>query len=246
MKANEVLKLLGISRQTLTKYVKSGLIKATRGANSQYDYDRDSVLSVLQGRNAPLGHRNSLVSPAVNVCVFEGRKKGCTFWAVMKALMKCHQPGTSLLFICRDEKGLADVRQRIGNILKSYHAVLCGNRFELLSTGSSIELMVAGPGMVEPALAATHIFVDGFRVIGEPAPIRLKGNTETDIHDPANAYMADFLAALPDEYRCRVEYFATTDGMPRSAMDLFKLIESDKIFGPYLDMKLLSIGPHFL
>lgn len=45
MKAKEVLKLLRISRQTLSSYVKSGQIKAALLPNGQYDYDEDSVLS---------------------------------------------------------------------------------------------------------------------------------------------------------------------------------------------------------
>lgn len=47
MKAGEVLKLLRISRPTLTKYVKSGLIKVTILKNGRYDYDSDSVYAFL-------------------------------------------------------------------------------------------------------------------------------------------------------------------------------------------------------
>ena len=45
MKAKEVLKILCISRPTLTKYVKTGVIKATLQANGDYDYDEESVLA---------------------------------------------------------------------------------------------------------------------------------------------------------------------------------------------------------
>ena len=47
MKAGEVLKLLRISRPTLTKYVKAGLIKVTILKNGRYDYDSESVYAFL-------------------------------------------------------------------------------------------------------------------------------------------------------------------------------------------------------
>lgn len=47
MKAKEVLQILRVTRPTLTKYVKEGLIKVTVKANGQYDYDPDSVYKVL-------------------------------------------------------------------------------------------------------------------------------------------------------------------------------------------------------
>jgi hypothetical protein len=40
LKSHEVLTLLRISRPTLTKYVKTGAIKATALPNGQYDYDK--------------------------------------------------------------------------------------------------------------------------------------------------------------------------------------------------------------
>lgn len=47
MKANEVLKLLRISRQTLTKYVKDGIIKVELLPNGRYEYDENSVYLFL-------------------------------------------------------------------------------------------------------------------------------------------------------------------------------------------------------
>lgn len=47
MKAKEVLQILRVTRPTLTKYVKEGLIKVTVKGNGQYDYDSDSVYKVL-------------------------------------------------------------------------------------------------------------------------------------------------------------------------------------------------------
>lgn len=45
MKSKDVLKILKVTRPTLTKYVKDGKIKYTPLPNGQYDYDDDSVLS---------------------------------------------------------------------------------------------------------------------------------------------------------------------------------------------------------
>lgn len=47
MKSFEVLRLLRITRPTLTKYVKSGIIKVTKLPNGQYDYDAESVYNFL-------------------------------------------------------------------------------------------------------------------------------------------------------------------------------------------------------
>ena len=47
MKANEVLKLLGISRPTLTKYVKEGKISVVELDNGRYDYDETSVYKII-------------------------------------------------------------------------------------------------------------------------------------------------------------------------------------------------------
>jgi len=47
MKSKEILKLLGVSRVTLTSYVKSGKIKVTKMANGYYDYDDKSVFDFI-------------------------------------------------------------------------------------------------------------------------------------------------------------------------------------------------------
>ncbi len=44
MKAKEVLKILQVSRQTLTTYVKNGSLIVRKKTNGYYDYDEDSVL----------------------------------------------------------------------------------------------------------------------------------------------------------------------------------------------------------
>lgn len=47
MKSKEVLELLQISRPTLTKYVKSGLIEVETKPNGQYDYKEESVYKLF-------------------------------------------------------------------------------------------------------------------------------------------------------------------------------------------------------
>lgn len=47
MTAKEVLSVLQITRQTLTKYVKEGKLKVTVKGNGRYDYDADSVYKML-------------------------------------------------------------------------------------------------------------------------------------------------------------------------------------------------------
>ena len=47
MTAKEVLRVLQITRPTLTKYVKSGKLKVTVKGNGRYDYDADSVYKML-------------------------------------------------------------------------------------------------------------------------------------------------------------------------------------------------------
>ena len=61
MKAKEVLKILCISRPTLTKYVKTGVIKATLQANGDYDYDEESVLA------------KSGIDTTIRKCIIYGR-----------------------------------------------------------------------------------------------------------------------------------------------------------------------------
>ena len=47
MKSKEVLELLQITRPTLTKYVKTGLIKTITLPNGRYDYNKDSVYKIF-------------------------------------------------------------------------------------------------------------------------------------------------------------------------------------------------------
>lgn len=49
MRAKEVLQTLNISRPTLSKYVKDGIIKIDSEINGQYNYNEESVNRVLHG-----------------------------------------------------------------------------------------------------------------------------------------------------------------------------------------------------
>lgn len=51
MKSKEVLKILKVTRPTLTKYVKTGIIRTTRLPNGFYDYDEDDVFKVARISN---------------------------------------------------------------------------------------------------------------------------------------------------------------------------------------------------
>lgn len=50
MKSKDVLKILGVTRTTLCKYVKNGDIKVTTMKNGYYDYDEDSVYAFIGGK----------------------------------------------------------------------------------------------------------------------------------------------------------------------------------------------------
>lgn len=50
MKAHEVMTVLNISRSTLYRYVKSGLIKIDAVINGKYRYNKESVYSLLSGK----------------------------------------------------------------------------------------------------------------------------------------------------------------------------------------------------
>ena len=64
MTAKEVLRVLQITRQTLTKYVKEGKIKVTVKGNGRYDYDTDSVYKMLNKDNERKTYLYARVSTA--------------------------------------------------------------------------------------------------------------------------------------------------------------------------------------
>ena len=48
MKAKEVMKVLDISRRTLTRYITKGIIKGKRLPTGRYIYDDESVLKLTE------------------------------------------------------------------------------------------------------------------------------------------------------------------------------------------------------
>lgn len=60
MRAKEVLEKLHITRPTLTKYVKQGLIKVDNVINGQYNYNEDSVNQLLDANWN--GHKKSMTT----------------------------------------------------------------------------------------------------------------------------------------------------------------------------------------
>lgn len=60
MKSKETLSILGITRATLTKYVKEGIIKAYKMPNGLYEYDDDSVYSFIGLKKAK--HSRKIIS----------------------------------------------------------------------------------------------------------------------------------------------------------------------------------------
>ena len=51
MRAKEVLNILNITRPTLCKYVKQGLIKIDTVINGQYRYNPESVFALINSKN---------------------------------------------------------------------------------------------------------------------------------------------------------------------------------------------------
>lgn len=49
MRAKDVMKILDISRTTLYRYVKKGLIKIDSEINGRYIYNKNSVFALLKG-----------------------------------------------------------------------------------------------------------------------------------------------------------------------------------------------------
>ena len=65
MKSKEVLKLLKISRQTLTKYVKENKIRTIKNVNGFYDYNDEDVYKLL---NKNYIRKNIIYSRVSSTC----------------------------------------------------------------------------------------------------------------------------------------------------------------------------------
>jgi predicted site-specific integrase-resolvase len=61
MKSKEVLEILGITRQTLTKYVKTGIIKIDSEINGRYIYNDESVYELLKNKKGSQEKPNELI-----------------------------------------------------------------------------------------------------------------------------------------------------------------------------------------
>ena len=53
MLAKDVLRILGITRPTLTKYVKTGIIRVNILPNKRYDYNEEDVYGFLNDYHNP-------------------------------------------------------------------------------------------------------------------------------------------------------------------------------------------------
>ena len=62
MKANEVMKLLQISRSTLLRWRKDGILKATKLPSGQYDWDANSVFKILNKGEVLLKEERSFLN----------------------------------------------------------------------------------------------------------------------------------------------------------------------------------------
>ena len=60
MKAKDALKILGVTRATLCKYVREGIIKVNKKGNGYYDYDEDSVYAFIGQKKHK--HNNKIIS----------------------------------------------------------------------------------------------------------------------------------------------------------------------------------------
>ena len=60
MKAKDVLKILDVTRATLCKYVREGIIKVNKKGNGYYDYDEDSVYAFIGQKKTK--HNTKIIS----------------------------------------------------------------------------------------------------------------------------------------------------------------------------------------
>lgn len=69
MRCQEVLDILGVTRQTLCKYVKTGVIKVRTKPNGQYDYDEEQIYKFI---NNGVERRNVIYA---RICPTDNREK---------------------------------------------------------------------------------------------------------------------------------------------------------------------------
>jgi len=66
MKASEVMRLLGISRVTLNRWVKKGIIKVRKLPNGRYEYDDKSVYEILLKKTGRSLERKTVIYARVS------------------------------------------------------------------------------------------------------------------------------------------------------------------------------------
>jgi len=66
MKASEVMRLLGISRVTLNRWVKKGIIKVRKLPNGRYEYDDKSVYEILLKKTGRSLERKTIIYARVS------------------------------------------------------------------------------------------------------------------------------------------------------------------------------------
>ncbi len=97
MKANEVLKILKVSRSTLTVYVKDGRIKVRRLPTGRYDYDAESVYAFL--------NKNIERSTVIYARVSTAKQKADLENQVELLKNFCFQNGWSISAVYKDTAG---------------------------------------------------------------------------------------------------------------------------------------------
>lgn len=137
MKAKQVLNILRITRPTLTKYVKNGVIKVENLPNGRYEYDDESVYSFL---NKDIS-RNTVIYARVST--YKQKKDLLNQIDLLKNF--CFQNGWQINFVYQDiASGIsfekrkdffqmldAIIANRIGRVVISYKDRLSRVGFEL-------------------------------------------------------------------------------------------------------------------
>ena len=135
MKANKVLKLLKITRPTLTSYVKSGKVKVKANINGFYDYDDESVYNLIgisnrdvavYGRVSTLKQKNSL-DQQINDIVSYANSNGYNITKIYKDV------ASGLHFDRKDFKSLVNdvINHKIKTVIISHKDRLTRISFDM-------------------------------------------------------------------------------------------------------------------
>lgn len=164
MKANEVLKMLKITRPTLAKYVKEGKLKATRLPSGQYDYSKESALKLMLERYESPELNNTIMK----IHVFK-RHGGATFNAINKAISLCLSGHGNCAIVTPCEAQREDIIKRATEILKPFHVRYDGPNytFEFLHHEGSFKVCILDEPYISNTVWGTiHLIFDGFGLTG--------------------------------------------------------------------------------